>query len=210
MSIFHEIAGPFEVHLTVDAVGDHLRALSTYCKARGWKCIHILLDRGRTPSQPMVTYHDSGTCTAVVDRTRQVIADLTEQGFAVTRTKLETSPTARGVPQIPGEPNRPGSYFEHHLKLLRRADEPTEPLRELVMRHTAHLSRNAFCMRTDGHEERFVTLRHLGVDRTTSMLGLDSLMTDLRAAGHHWLSVESEYSVHDSNRELDAGWLTLE
>ncbi|MGW9434250.1 hypothetical protein ACWHA1_40860 [Streptomyces decoyicus] len=55
--------GEFEVHLTVRDDGDRgaAGALAAYAAARRLTCVHILLEQGDVPSQPMLTLHGSGT-----------------------------------------------------------------------------------------------------------------------------------------------------
>ncbi|MDQ3789475.1 MAG: hypothetical protein M3422_19805, partial [Actinomycetota bacterium] len=52
-------SGDFEVHLTDSA--QEADALAAFASRRGAKFTHILLNRGDTPSQPMLTVRGSGT-----------------------------------------------------------------------------------------------------------------------------------------------------
>jgi hypothetical protein len=52
-------SGDFEVHLTGSA--EAADALAAFASRRGAKFTHILLSRGETPSQPMLTVQGSGT-----------------------------------------------------------------------------------------------------------------------------------------------------
>src|SRR4051812_13031477 len=50
-----EFAGEFETHVTVSAAdGSALDALRAWAESHGLTFHHIVLERGRTPSQPMV------------------------------------------------------------------------------------------------------------------------------------------------------------
>ena len=53
--------GHFETHVTARADGPAgVEALRAWAARRGLKFHHIVLDRGRTPSQPMVTRQGPG------------------------------------------------------------------------------------------------------------------------------------------------------
>ncbi|MEU5884455.1 hypothetical protein [Spirillospora sp. NPDC047279] len=207
MSALHDFAGDFETHLTVAA--RDLAALESWAAPRGLKVVHIVLERGRTPSQPMLTLRTTGTLTEARERAADTAAGLRAAGCAVTRTKIEAAPWNEGVPRTDDEEQAPGRYFEHHVKLLLGADAGGLPaLAGLVVRHEAHLSRNARRVRADGLQERFVTQRCRAVGSLTAGRRLDALTAVLRAAGHEIASVEREYVVADDAESLDDGWIT--
>ena len=126
--------------------------------------------------------------------------------------QIEAAPENAGVPQTDAQAleESPQNYFEHHVKLLRAVGAPRERLVEVCDRHGAHLSRNALREAAAGREERFVTLRCYLAGRQTSDARRDALIADLKSLGEEILEYESEYSVFDTNLELDAGWLNPE
>ena len=71
----------------------------------------------------------------------------------------------------------------------------------------AHLSRNAWRENSQGYEERFVTVRHYRIGRAAAEQRLQRLLAALAELGENIVEVESEYTVYDSNVQLDAGWL---
>jgi len=202
-----EFDGEFETHVTVRAAdADAVRA---WAARHRLKFLHIVLDRGDTVSQPMVTRRATGTLaeqmTAAADLSRRLDAE----GFAVTRVKIEAAPGNRDVPQTDAEAidRHRGRYFEHHVKL---ALDPTADLSALVTlarRHAAHLSRNARRRRDDGKQERFVTQRCAGVGQAVARRRLTDLLEDLAAEGYVAHDVEEEFVVYDSNLGVDTGWL---
>ena len=205
-----DFAGEFETHLTVRTTDDAgLDELRLWAAARGLKFLHILLDRGRTPSQPMVTRRGRGTLadqrTVATDLARQLAA----RGLAVVRTKVEAAPWNRDVPEADADAVafHCGRYFEHHVKLALDPRADLAALAAVAGRHAAHLSRNALRDRADGRRERFVTQRCFGVGRATARRRLDELLAALAAAGHAPLSVEQEFVVYDSDLAIDAGWI---
>ena len=202
------------MHLTVRDEGHRgaAEALTAYAAAHRLKCVHILLEQGDVPSQPMLTLRGSGTYEKVRAEAAAQAGGLRAAGFDVVRTKIEATPWTAGVPGTDEEAARlgPGYYFEHHLKLVLPRSASLDALLALVVGHGAHLSRNARRVRSDGRAERFVTQRCRMVGLATAGQRLDALSGQLRARGLHLSSVEREFVVHDGNLALDAGWLDEE
>lgn len=216
-----EFAGDFETHLTLDAPDPgRIAEAAEWAGEHGLKFTHIELDRGESPSQPMVTYHsDRSTLAEELAVAERWAARLAEAGFAVTRTKVEVSREADGVPRNREEAERlPGScYFETHVKLLLPASADLAALSAIVKPHRARLSRNARRVRDDGFQERFVTQRCSRVGRGEVWRFESLLFRALQEAGvsfdrkKGWqprvLSVEREFVVHDTALSVDAGWM---
>jgi hypothetical protein len=205
-----EFDGEFETHLTIRA--DDLtvvEAAREWCVRHNLKFLHIVLDQGRTASQPMISFRGNGRLTSqlatAVEITRQLIAD----GFAVTRTKVEAAPGNRDIPQFNAEAvgQHCGRYFEHHVKLALGPSVDFEALAALARRHSARLSRNALRDAGSGVRERFVTQRCAAVGRPIASQCLHELLTALTEAGYPILDVEEEFVVYDSNLDVDFGWL---
>ncbi|MGY0058924.1 hypothetical protein ACWY4P_20620 [Streptomyces sp. LZ34] len=212
------VTGEFEIHLTVRPVTGRAdspvpyRALERYAAERAWKFTHIVLDRGRVPSQPMLTLRAAGTLPAARSAADHAAAGLAGAGFTVVRTKVEAAPWAEGVP-VSDEDGRtlgPRYYFEHHIKLLLDAADDAAELLPVVGAHAAHLSRNARRVRPDGRAERFVTQRCRLVGRDTAGRRLAALTAALRAGAREIVSIEREFVVYDSEEGLDAGWIAEE
>ncbi|MER7844152.1 hypothetical protein ABTZ03_09405 [Kitasatospora sp. NPDC096077] len=227
-----DVRGAFEVHLTVGPGA--AEALAAWAAGHGQghghdddhgprlKFTHILLDRGASPSQPMLTLRADGTLAEAAAVTARVGARLGRAGFTVLRAKIEATPWAEGVPVSDEDAvsHGAGRYFEHHVKLLLPAPAPTpsnvpgaDPARlaeltELAVRHGAHLSRNPRRVRADGRREWFVTQRCRLVGLDTAGRRLAELLRDLAADGREITSVEREFVVVDSDGTLDAGWIT--
>lgn len=204
-----DFAGEFETHVTVRADGPaRLDALRTWADARGLTFHHIVLDRGLTPSQPMVTRRGRGDLAGELGHAADLASWLAADGYAVTRVKVEAAPDAVGVPAADADAARHlGRYFEHHVKLLLGPDADPGPLTAVSDGHAARLSRNARRVRADGRAERFVTQRCHAAGRATARTRLDALLAALAAGGYAVLSVEEEYVVHDTAPGVDAGWL---
>ncbi|MFI7008292.1 hypothetical protein [Streptomyces sp. NPDC050145] len=201
--------GDLEAHLTVDA-GDEsaVGRLADWAAVHELGFTHILLARGRHPSQPMVTLRGHGHADVWIRTTvAGTAAALAHAGFPVLRTKVETTPWASGVPQTDAEAQLAPRHlhFEHHVKLLLPPGDDLAALTARVVAHGAHLSRNARRIRPDGMQERFVTQRCHAVGARTAHRRLEALLTELPAA--QVLETEREYVVHDTHLALDAGWL---
>ncbi|WP_020474095.1 hypothetical protein [Zavarzinella formosa] len=205
-----EYEGEFETHLTIRAEDTrNVDAARAWAARHRLKFLHIVLERGNVPSQPMLTRRASGLVSeqmhAATELSRRLLAD----GIEVTRVKIEAAPWNRGVPQSDTEAveSHSGKYFEHHVKLVLEATTDIPVLARLVEGHSAHLSRNAFRQRDDGRSERFVTQRCFQVGQVASRRSLEQLLAELRTQGYAPLEIEEEFVVHDSNLAVDDGWI---
>ncbi|WP_130344241.1 nucleotidyl transferase AbiEii/AbiGii toxin family protein [Herbihabitans rhizosphaerae] len=204
-----EHSGDFDIHLTVSARRDV--SLDALADRYGLKLTHIVLDRGRLPSQPMLSRTGSGTLAEQISAAEALRTAMRADGVSVNRIKIEAAPWNPGVPETPeaviAEPR--GRYFEHHVKLLLPDAELDRilALTDLVVPHGARPSRNARRKRSDGRDERFVTQRCFGVPLPEATSRLDALLSALRDAGHEILEFEQEYVVHDDHLWLDDGWI---
>ena len=111
--------------------------------------------------------------------------DLERAGVAVVRVKIEADPANDDVPATDRAALLQPScnYFEHHVKLSRKAAAGCELLVRVCLDHAAHLSRNAWREPAVGFEERFVTLRSYRMGRLASEQRLQRLLAALEGAG---------------------------
>ncbi|MEU0601477.1 hypothetical protein ABZ484_25005 [Streptomyces sp. NPDC006393] len=206
-----QFEGEFETHLTLaPQVGqDSDEPIRDWAERHGLKYTRIVLDRGRTPDQPMLTRRGEGTLSEQVAAAHQWTERLRGDGFHVTRVKIEAAPWATGVPRTDAEAAAlPGDrYFEHHVKLLLPGERQVAAVRALAVPHTAHVSKNARRTSADGTHERFVTQRCRGVGRPEARRRLDALLRALAEAACTVAEVEEEFVVHDDNPAVDAGWI---
>lgn len=208
-----EFAGEFETHITVRLSSEsELAALQDWSVRQAFKCTHIVLERGRHVSQPMLSRRGTGVLTSEIASATVASMQLQSAGFQVVRVKIEGSPENDDVPLADSDAalQPPDRYFEHHLKLRLKSGVNTDALLELVQTHSAHLSRNALRKKSDGYEERFVTQRCYRVGRGYARKALEALIEDLQVATYSIVDVEAEYVVYDSDLTLDAGWLESE
>jgi hypothetical protein len=205
----YQVSGDFEIHFTV--MPGLEERLAAFAAARGVKFVHIQLDRGSFPSQPMLTISSSGSFTDQRAVVETWLADLRAAGMQAFRFKIEAAPWCTGVPHsvkdARSEPD--GRYFEHHIKLRLVDASMTELARltDLVAPHGARLSSNARRQLVDGTHERFLTQRCHGVGLDTARERLDALVAAVRSGGYEVAEVEQEYVVLDSRESYDHGWL---
>ncbi|MHA6760227.1 hypothetical protein [Streptacidiphilus sp. PAMC 29251] len=204
--------GAFETHVTVHCTDDMVSRLDAWAATVGAKVTHIVLARGRQPSQPMLTVTGAGTVEEQHRAADGLVEALDAAGFKPVRVKIEASPWADGVPQDDAQAELlgPEQYFEHHIKLLLPVDSDLDTLADLVVPHQAHLSWNARRIASDGRQERFVTQRCHQTGLVGAGARLEALIAGLRGAGHQLISLEREFVVHDSNTAIDDGWIAKE
>ncbi|MHC5539026.1 hypothetical protein ACYOEI_12480 [Singulisphaera rosea] len=204
-----EFTGEFETHVTVGGLDDtEIEAVRNWAVERGLKFHHIVLDRGVTPSQPMVSRRGRGHLSEHLAEALELCRALDEAGFVAARVKIEAAPWNGDVPDSDVDADsHPTRYFEHHIKLVLDPETDLQALGDLAETHGAHLSRNARSRLPDGRSERFVTQRCYHVGRSTAVERLRGLVTVLRSNDYAVLNVEEEYVVYDSNPQVDAGWL---
>lgn len=191
---------PFEIHLTTDVPPAELPNFVAACEQLRAKPLVIELARGTHPIQPMLSkVVHAPDLTAALAAAAADAKYLRACHLPPTRTKLET-PTNYAFLATPANGPAFAPYFEWHSKV---PYQHAEALVALCRQHQVHLSTNA--LRGES-ATRFVTLRELGAVATfqARVAGL------VAALQPQWplLKQESECCLYDSNRMLDAGWLT--
>lgn len=205
-------SGEFEIHLTLsEHTPIHFPALEELATKGHWKLLHIVLDRGVSASQPMLTRLNVGTMDSAMREANTFTGLLRKAGFTVSRCKLEASPNNQDVPITDADSRRyPDCYFEHHVKTRIRDRLQMRTATTVAIKHQAHLSRNAFHVAVDQTETRFITQRCYQLGKTRSHEYLTALLGDLSNAGIEILKSQQEFVVFDSNIQLDHGWLSTE
>lgn len=209
----------FEVHITV--ADDHNRGAEVFkedCRKLGVKAILIELESGR-PVHGIFQYQTGFWAAGSFDEILRLIDEhssaLQQQGWRVVRQKCEVTPSL-----LPGHINcpienedlekfPPQNYFEFHVKLeipTDKRDEQMAVIRQLVEKHRAHLSRNAFKSFSDC-EHRFVTQRVYRKGQREAYAIIDAFVADALATSLNVVQVQREYAVYDTNVDYDAGWV---
>jgi hypothetical protein len=204
-----EFAGEFETHITVRTADPaRIDSLRVWAEHHRLSFHHIVLDRGQTPSQPMIGRRGRGVLSGELAAASELSRLLHAAGFVVSRIKIEAAPWNRDVPDTDAAAaEHPGRYFEHHVKLALAPATDFTALTALAVAHSAHLSRNARRVRDDGLQERFITQRCHSAGHPTARARLGALLAALAEGGYAVVSTEEEFVVYDSAPGVDAGWL---
>lgn len=101
------------------------------------------------------------------------------------------------------------NYFEFHIKALLPPGMDLKALEHQCVQQEAHLSKNAFKQLENGYHQRFITLRLYGLGRQSAQARFEALIASLRSQSIPLVQPQQEYTVYDSNVQLDAGWLML-
>jgi hypothetical protein len=203
-------AGELETHITVALTQPaDLKDLGQWAHARGLKTLHIILERGATVSQPMLTRRGSGDLESEQRIAGEITKELLSGGYRILRVKIEASPENDDVPQTKfAAATQPDDrYFEHHIKFVHAADADLTLLRGIAELHSAHLSQNALRQRNDGFCERFITQRCMKMGRAEAARRLQELLHAIEPFKYTIIDVEEEFVVYDSNLSIDAGWI---
>jgi hypothetical protein len=189
-----DIAEAHEVHLTVELGGKDPDVLATLARVHGCRFLHVLLDTGTHPSQPMLSWRQAAGIDTALKRAAELAQALEHQGMKLLRTKIE------GKLEVTVD----AQYFEAHFK-VELDDGKASELQPLARELGVHLSRSAFA-RSAGKELRFLTARQ----RTfaNALESFERVETTLTSRGFRVLSVDREAVLYDSNLGLDEGWST--
>lgn len=201
--------GQFEAHITVDT--DNPEYFCTTCEALGVKSILIELSEGVEPNQPMTESRHCGDLNVVRAEVDGLAQQFHEAGFAVRRRKIEAAYNAQGVPEQDEDTRGlpPSCYFEYHVSIRLANAEQLRMLQQTAAQYGAQVSRNARRKDSDdGSEVRFVTMRAYRVGRQTAEERYLSLVQALQEAACEITGERREFTVYDSNLDLDKGWLS--
>lgn len=159
-------------------------------------CAHALY--GDYPIQPMLTFMVNGFLDEVTTIVSDIEKDMNVKQIPTIRTKIESMAHNEGVPENCSDDN----YFEYHFKVGINGTKQWNDIVKLVMPFGAHLFYNPYNKTLNP----IVTLR-----RYNSLDELDSVYNKVKVLlennGFTLTSLEREYSVYDSNVNLDKNWL---
>lgn len=151
------VDGDFTTRLTVRADRPETAArLADWAASHGLALTRVVLDRGRTPSRPVLTLRGTGTLDSQRRTAELWSVRLTEAGFAVIRTKIAAAPWNDGVPQSDAEAAvlPAGCHFVHRVTLRLPIPYDTKRLAVVAERHAARVSRAARRVLPGGVQER--------------------------------------------------------
>lgn len=156
---------------------------------------------GSCPVQPMLTFWAKGTYPQVRELVSGVEKQMLDAGMSIVRTKIESMANNDGVPDRCVEQH----YFEFHWKVPVRDTKEWNTLVKLLTPHAVHLFFNPYNKSlTPVATLRCYTSR---TDLEASFAAVQKLQRD---NGFEPTDPEKEFSVFDSNVNLDKGWLFAE
>lgn len=171
-------------------------------------CAHALY--GDCPVQPMLTFWLSGHIDEVTKIVSNIESNMTDYKIPIIRTKIEAMPHNDGVPASVDNPEESTSerpqayagYFELHFKVKISNTSDWNEIAELIIPYGGHLFYNPY----NKSLNPIVTLR-----RYTSLADLENVFSHVKKIledrKFSLTSPEKEYSVYDSNVNLDKNWL---
>lgn len=201
--------GTFEAHITVNAIEAIERAIfAKLCQKWGIKCVIIELPCGISKNQPMTASIHRGTLNKVLQEVKQLAQKIIAEGLAVTRIKIEAMVSNQDIPKSDDEAKAlpATNYFEFHVKTTLAADADLEALKQFCWQYNAHLSTNALRYLKDGYQQRFITMRLYQMGLFNARSTFKILLDALKAKNLKLDPPQLEYTVYDSNSNLDAGW----
>jgi hypothetical protein len=194
--------GTFEVHLITNPncqtklFGYIVNLRNTNLIRPRPTCAYALC--GDYPIQPMLTFWINGQINDVKNIVMDIEYDMIKHDIPIIRTKIESLAHNKGVPNICDNNN----YFEFHFKSEIVSTKEWNEIVKLITPFGGHLFYNPYNKTLNP----IVTIR-----RYTSLDDLeityDIVKTLLENNNYKLSPPEKEYSVYDSNMNLDKNWL---
>lgn len=159
-------------------------------------CAHTLY--GDYPVQPMLTFWVKGDVDSVTQLVKEIESDMKKKRIPLIRTKIESMAHNTNVPNnVIGQ-----HYFEFHFKVKVSSTDHWNQLVKLLTPFGVHLFYNPYSK----------TLNPIATVRTYSSLSsleeiYSTVKERLEQNGFEISELEREYSVFDSNVNLDKNWL---
>ncbi|MEX0595356.1 MAG: hypothetical protein WD512_02570 [Candidatus Paceibacterota bacterium] len=205
MSFINIIEGLHEIHITVDS--RDLFALRMYCMDTKTKPILAISEYGNHPIQAMLSKYKNGKALEIICLAKEMANQMSQKyNIRVLRVKVESMMHNEGVPVLENDEKDDQFYFEFHLKVSVENSDNWQKISNICKTDIAHLSFNAAKKETIP----LITLRlpvSLGSNKAVKLK--DDLLHLLRINNILVFDgIQSEFSVFDSNIELDKGWLS--
>lgn len=203
---------PFEIHITVSCNGpltlDFSTAFNASCERIGVKPIvlDLTLSNGNSIVDVMTSSKHVGNNMTVYREVERIVTLLTNDGFTVTRKKIETVPWHPAAPQQHGEPMPNNCYFEAHLPIMINNKSSADIIAQHCKDLGAHMSRNAFKTYPDGSYVQMVTMRKYDGTYESFKREVDLAVTMFEANGLINKPI-IEFSIYDTKLSNDFPWI---
>ena len=152
---------------------------------------------GDYPVQPMVTFWTHGSIDNVNQIVKEIKNSMLERNIPIIRIKIESMAHNKGVPaHCDGD-----HYFEFHFKVEIHSTKDWNNVVKLITPFGAHLFYNPYSKTMNP----IVTIR-----RYTTLDDLENVYKQIKSVleeQYNLSPVEKEYSVYDSDVNLDKNWL---
>lgn len=208
------IKGLFEIHVTIDhTTPTALHDLITFTLPRAdLKRTCAVNPRGDWPNQYMVTKWSNGTEDVVKERAIALAAQMHEHGLFIKRVKVESMASNDGVREVCAT-RGPATYFEFHAKMALLGHTYAQLGEDiLAVGKTLDPGRTAYGVSFNITGKTGAPIVDLQVEadagRDHAIAQKDVLVEGLKARGYDVIgTLQSEYVVFDTHKDLDAGWL---
>jgi hypothetical protein len=197
------ITGVFEIHITVDHEQDGFVKLLEYSKTLpNTKVLYAVSDI-RNNQYMLSMYTPRVTLHTVIEKANKLAEDMLSQGMTVIRVKVEAMINSATV-GIPENGIGENEYFEYHVK-IKKLGKPTS-FANLTTDHTVQTAISYNLM--SKNILPLYTIRMYNIGLTSANDYKDKILKCLQNIGYEFADhIQSEFTVYDSNIELDNGLL---
>lgn len=198
------IEGLHEIHITVHS--DDLFALRMYCLDTKTKPILAISEYGNQSIQAMLSKYKCGKSSDIIQLAEEMAAQMTTKyNIRILRIKVESMMHNEGVPLEENNENDRQYYFEFHFKVEIDSSINYQKVANICKTLNAHLSFNAFKKETIP----LITLRLPASVGSIYAIKCKDNLVDLLKLNNIVVcdGIQCEFSVYDSNVNLDKGWL---
>lgn len=202
---------PYEIHITVELPKNEtqIERFKNVCKSMGVKPIVIDLEKDgdNIMRDVMTSSHVYSDNAGAYDEVKRIEKTLSDSGFKVVRSKVETVPWHPAAPSKFGDKMPSDCYFEAHIGCV------VTPLDKLKLKtytdknELLHLSRNAFKQLEDGKFVNMITFRRYDTHFEVFEGQLNAYLTDLDVMGIEYEKVITEFAIYDTKISHDFLWL---
>lgn len=205
------ITGLFEIHITVDHIGDGMFKLYDYVsKNRGMKLILASAAQGHHPTQYMISKWCNGDHLSACAKSLEIENSMKNCGLRVLRRKVESMAHNPGVPNNEEELSKfahENIYFEYHVKV-----DGIMPNYDLLHQIKNEINNPNYQIGVSvnlcGSKAPMLTLRIFDFQSAAEKIKnsiLDYMKEHLNI--HFMDAIQQEFSVCDTNPKLDEEWL---
>lgn len=225
------INGLFEIHITVDHTdkngGNGFYNLYNYVsKNNGMKLILAVAKNGDYPNQNtgsltqyMISKFKNGTEQEVIERALEIAREMKQENIEVLRVKVESMAFNDGVPVTMEDykkyillPKTGKPYFEFHAK-IKPFNNELESLVEFWNKNTilkphVFVALSINLLSRSENKNPLLTIRVYDGGRIDAIDLKNAIFDDLKNKNYHIIdAIQQEFSVYDTNENLDKGWL---